>query len=368
MKLENLPPRLRLWGEDKDLEEFFLHKAFVVNPLPKDAPMANGKVKIAVVGSGPAGLGSCDELLRLGFEVTVFERDDRPGGLLMYGVPNIKLEKTLVLEKVAELKAKGANFQFNTEVGKDITLAELEKEFAATIVCVGSTAPRQLKSISQTGEGIYYAKDFLSKVTQDMLDGASLTSNLLQDKDVLIVGGGDTGIDCAAIAFASSAKSIHQIELRDCEMTDKTQAGFCEMVQGDQTLAYNKRLEEVILSSAGQVSAAKLVDVAWVSPSPGSLPQAQVIAGSEQEIAVQVVLLATGFTGPEPEVFTNLGLKKTPIGTIAKGTGYFDTSVSGVFAAGDARRGQGVVEWAFAEGRNAATECAQYLKNLETKK
>lgn len=365
LALPDLSPRLKLWGEDRELEDFLTQKAFAIKQLPGSVPRADGEVKIAVVGSGPAGLGSADELTRLGFKVTVFERDDRPGGLLMYGVPNIKLPKAIVLQKIEALQAAGVEFRLQTEIGRDVTFAELQKEFAAIIVCVGSTSPRRLKMINDDARGVYYAKDFLTYVTRAMLQPEAAVPVDAAGKDVVIVGGGDTGIDCAAVAFAQGARSIRQIELRECEMTGKTQDNFCELVSGDHTLEYCTQLQDVVFDEQGAVQGVRLAKVEWAAPAAGSLPKPQVLAGSETELPAQLLLLATGFTGPEPSVFSTFAFNKTPIGTIAKGSGYFDTSRPGVFAAGDARRGQGVVEWAFAEGRNAAVECAQYLHTLK---
>lgn len=361
LALPDLPPRLKLWGEDRELEDFFTQKAFVINPLPASIPRGDERVKIAVVGSGPAGLGSADELTRLGFKVTVFERDDRPGGLMMYGVPNIKLPKILLMEKIEALQAGGVEFRLGTEVGRDVSFADLQKEFAAIIVCVGSTEPRRLKMISDGTQGVYYAKDFLSGVTKMMLEDDGVDFVDAADKDVIIVGGGDTGTDCAALVFAQGARSIRQLELRPCEMTGKTQADFCELIKDDQTLMYKTMLQDVLCDNNGFIKGVRIAAVEWVSPVPGSLPKPQIVEGSESELPAQLLLLATGFSGPEPAVFSTFAFNKTPVGTIAKGSSYFDTSRVGVFAAGDARRGQGIVEWAFAEGRNAAVECAEYL-------
>lgn len=297
--------------------------------------------------------------------MTVFERDDRPGGLLMYGVPNIKLPKELVLAKIEALRVSGVEFRLQTEVGRDVTFDKLQQEFAAIIVCVGSTWPRRLKMLREDSKNVYYAKDFLTFVTKEMLDPQAGVAVDAAGKDVVIVGGGDTGIDCAAVAFAQGARSIRQLELRECEMTGKTQEGFCELVSSDPTLDYATMLQEVLYNEDGCVRGVRIAKVQWVSAAAGSLPKPQVIEGSEAELPAQLLLLATGFSGPEPDVFTTFTFNKTPIGTIAKGSGYFDTSRPGVFAAGDARRGQGVVEWAFAEGRNAAVECAEYLHALQ---
>lgn len=243
--------------------------------------------------------------------------------------------------------------------------ADLQKEFAAIIVCVGSTSPRRLKMIRDDAKGVYYAKDFLTYVTKEMLEQNTSVPADTAGKDVVIIGGGDTGIDCAAVAFAQGARSILQLELRECEMTGKTQDGFCELVSSDPTLSYGTMLQDVLYDDNGFVKGVRIAKVEWISSASGSLPKPQLIEGSESEIPAQLLLLATGFTGPEPAVFSTFAFNKTPVGTIAKGSGYFDTSRAGVFAAGDARRGQGVVEWAFAEGRNAAVECAEYLHALK---
>lgn len=247
LTLPDLPPRLKLWGEDRELEDFLVKKAFTINPIPSSVARADDEVKIAVVGSGPAGLGSADELTRLGFKVTVFERDDRPGGLLMYGVPNIKLPKNIVMQKIEALQDAGVEFRLQTEIGKQVTFADLQKEFAAIIVCVGSTSPRRLKMIRDDAKGVYYAKDFLTYVTKEMLEQNTSVPADTAGKDVVIIGGGDTGIDCAAVAFAQGARSILQLELRECEMTGKTQDGFCELVSSDPTLSYGTMLQDVYM-------------------------------------------------------------------------------------------------------------------------
>ena len=285
LTLPDLPPRLKLWGEDRELEDFLVKKAFMINPIPSSVARADGEVKIAVVGSGPAGLGSA--------------------------------------------------------------------------------SPRRLKMIRDDAKGVYYAKDFLTYVTKEMLEQNTSVPADTAGKDVVIIGGGDTGIDCAAVAFAQGARSILQLELRECEMTGKTQDGFCELVSSDPTLSYGTMLQDVLYDDNGFVKGVRIAKVEWISSASGSLPKPQLIEGSESEIPAQLLLLATGFTGPEPAVFSTFAFNKTPVGTIAKGSGYFDTSRAGVFAAGDARRGQGVVEWAFAEGRNAAVECAEYLHALK---
>ena len=203
--------------------------------------------------------------------------------------------------------------------------ADLQKEFAAIIVCVGSTSPRRLKMVRDDAKGVYYAKDFLTYVTKEMLEQNTSVPADTAGKDVVIIGGGDTGIDCAAVAFAQGARSILQLELRECEMTGKTQDGFCELVSSDPTLSYGTILQDVLYDDNGFVKGVRIAKVEWISSASGSLPKPQLIEGSESEIPAQLLLLATGFTGPEPAVFSTFAFNKTPVGTIAKGSGYFDT-------------------------------------------
>lgn len=363
-----LPPRLKQWAEDRELEDFILTKAFSykVN-LPK-FPHADGDIKVAVIGSGPAGLGCSDVLNQLGFKVTVFERDDRPGGLLIYGVPNIKLPKEILLSKIKGLEEAGVEFRLNTAVGLDISWAEIREQFAAVVICTGSTEPRALKLDGNELQGIYYAKDFLTAATKGIL-GKELAKETLinaEGKDVLIIGGGDTGTDCAATAYAQGARSVLQVELQDCDMARISQPGFCELVKGDNSLQYNTKVKRLLGDASGHVAEAEICEVEW-SHTESGLPKYDESEGTEKVIPVQMVLLAMGFSGPEAKNFEKFGVRKTPVGTIATDSGSFATGKPGVFAAGDARRGGGMVAWAFDEGWDAALECAKYLANDKNK-
>lgn len=359
LQLDKIPARLKLWAEDRELEEYIRTGAFVAN-AKTTLPAAKG-IKIAVIGSGPAGLGAADELCQLGFSVTVFEQADRPGGLLIYGVPNVKLSKDLLTEKLQDLQNKGVEFRLQTKVGGDVALAVLEKEFASVIVCAGSTAERQLKIPGAEAKGVIYAREYLSSLTRSLLEenfnkGAAAEAT---GKNVLIIGGGDTGTDCSGMALAQGAKTILQVETQDCILARTSEEGFCDIVQGDATLQYNTRVLRLLTDDSGQLKAAELCRVVWTLSDSG-MPKAQEIEGSKQEIPVDLAIVAIGFTGPEAELVNQFGLRKTPLGTIATSPGSFATNLPGVFAAGDARRGGGMVEWAFAEGRDAATECAKY--------
>lgn len=357
-----LPERLKLWAEDLELEEYILTKAFAYKVNAAKFPHADGEIKVAIIGSGPAGLGCSDVLNQLGFKVTVFERDDRPGGLLMYGVPNIKLPKEILLAKIKGLEEAGVQFCLNTNVGIDISWSAIREQYAAVVICTGSSQPRPLKLPGNELAGIHYAKDFLTSTTKGLLDHQLTPGTFLsaEGKDVLIIGGGDTGADCAALALSHGANSILQVELQDCNMARISQEGFCELVKGDVSLQYNTKVKRLFGDDKGNVSGAELCRVEWEHTDSG-MPVAKEIEGTTLVLPAQIVLLALGFSGPEPVVFEKFGVKKTPLGTIANVSGSFLAAEPGVFAAGDARRGGGMVAWAFDEGWDAAIECAGYL-------
>ncbi|MHC1715257.1 MAG: FAD-dependent oxidoreductase [Acidaminococcaceae bacterium] len=359
-----LPERLKLWAEDRELEEYILTKAFAYKVNAAKFPHADGEIKVAIIGSGPAGLGCSDVLNQLGFKVTVFERDDRPGGLLMYGVPNIKLTKEILLAKIKGLEEAGVQFCLNTNVGIDIRWSAIREQYAAVVICTGSSQPRPLKLPGNELAGIHYAKDFLTSTTKGLLDHQLTPGTFLsaEGKDVLIIGGGDTGADCAALALSHGAHSILQAELQDCNMARISQEGFCELVKGDVSLQYNTKVKRLLGDDKENVSGAELCRVEWGHTDSG-MPVAKEIEGTTLVLPVQMVLLALGFSGPEPVVFEKFGVKKTPLGTIANVSGSFLAAEHGVFAAGDARRGGGMVAWAFDEGWDAALECAKYLTN-----
>ena len=357
-----LPKRLQLWAEDRELEDYILTKAFAYKVTVAKLPNANGEIKVAIIGCGPAGLGCANVLNQLGFKVTVFERDDRPGGLLMYGVPNIKLPKEILLAKIKGLEEAGVQFRLNTAVGIDISWSEIREKYAAVVICTGSSQPRPLKLPGNELAGIHYAKDFLISTTKSLLDQQLAAGTFIsaEGKDVLIIGGGDTGADCAALALSHGAHSILQAELQDCNMARISQEGFCELVKGDVSLQYNTKVKRLLGDDKGNVSGAELCRVEWGHTDSG-MPVAKEIEETTLVLPVQMVLLALGFSGPEPVVFEKFGVKKTPLGTIANVSGSFLAAEPGVFAAGDARRGGGMVAWAFDEGWDAALECAKYL-------
>lgn len=357
-----LPERLQRWAEDRELEDYIITKAFTYKLTAEKLSNANGEIKVAIIGSGPAGLGCANVLNQLGFKVTVFERDDRPGGLLMYGVPNIKLPKEILLSKTKELEEAGIEFRLNDDVGTNTNWEEIKKNYAAVVICTGTSQPRSLELLGNKLSGIYYAKDFLISTTRSLLDNQLDTGTFLsaEGKDVLIIGGGDTGTDCAALALAQGAHSILQVERQDCNMARISEEGFCKLVKDDVSIQYNTKVKSLLGDDKGNVSGVQLCRLEW-GQSKSGMPVAKEIEDTTQVLPIQMVLLAVGFSGPEPVVFEKFGVKKTPLGTIATAGGLFLAAEPCVFAAGDARRGSGMVEWAFEEGYDAALECAKYL-------
>jgi glutamate synthase (NADPH) small chain len=357
-----LPERLQRWAEDRELEDYIITKAFTYKVNAAKLSNANEEIKVAIIGSGPAGLGCANVLNQLGFKVTVFERDDRPGGLLMYGVPNIKLSKEILLSKTKELDEAGIEFRLNDDVGTNTNWEEIKKNYAAVVICTGTSQPRSLELLGNKLSGIYYAKDFLISTTRSLLDNQLDTGTFLsaEGKDVLIIGGGDTGTDCAALALAQGAHSILQVERQDCNMARISEEGFCKLVKDDVSIQYNTKVKSLLGDDKGNVSGVQLCRLEW-GQSKSGMPVAKEIEDTTQVLPIQMVLLAVGFSGPEPVVFEKFGVKKTPLGTIATAGGLFLAAEPCVFAAGDARRGSGMVEWAFEEGYDAALECAKYL-------
>ncbi|MGB8698501.1 MAG: glutamate synthase small subunit [Thermosynechococcaceae cyanobacterium] len=344
---------------------------------PKPPAKRTGK-KVAIIGSGPAGLAAADQLNQAGHWVTVYERADRPGGLLMYGIPNMKLEKeTVVLRRLNVLQAEGIQFVCNTEVGKDLPAAQLLQEFDAVVLCTGATKPRDLPIEGRELQGIHFAMDFLTANTKSLLDqhcGADFIS--AKDKDVVIIGGGDTGTDCVGTSVRHGCRSLVQLEIMakppqeraadnpwpEWPKVYRLDYGQEEAADqfGDDPRGYLTTATRFEGDENGQVKAVHTVQVQWQKNEKGQFTP-QPMAGTEQVLPAQLVLLAMGFLGPEQPLLDALGLERDPRSNVKAEYGQYATSIPGVFAAGDCRRGQSLVVWAFNEGRGAARECDRYL-------
>ena len=361
----------------RDLEQYLSESAFAAGWVSSKAAKARSGFKAAVVGSGPAGLACADELNKAGHEVTVFERADRAGGLLMYGIPNMKLPKDLVERRLRLLSDAGVKFELNSEVGRNIPSRALLTKFDATAVCVGSTVARDLPVPGRELKGIYFAKDYLAGATKVLLDGglpggADITA---KDKDVVVVGGGDTGTDCVATALRQGWKSVRQSEIMPClpyaraennpwplfPRVFKTDYGQEEAVAvyGSDPREYCV-MTKSFLGQSGAVAEIQICQVDWQNKN-GRMEPVEV-ANTQRKMPAQLVLLALGFIGAEQRLLDEFKLTKKADGGIATVDGAYQTCLPGVFAAGDARRGQSLVVWAIAEGRGAAGAIDLYLR------
>ena len=332
--------------------------------VPHPAEIRTGK-KVAVVGSGPAGLAAAQQLARAGHDVTVFERDGRIGGLMRYGIPEFKMDRAVLDRRLAQLSAEGVEFVVNVNVGVDLTVADLRSNFHAVIIATGSTVAREIEVEGRHLDGIHLAMNYLvpvNRVLEGSLDEVPITA---KDKDVVIIGGGDTGADCYGTALRQGAKSVRQLDIhvappatRDPStpwpvypMMMRTSAAHEE--GGERIFGVNSTTFEG--NEDGSVAGIHLVEGKRI---PGGFIPTE---GTDNFIKADLVLIALGFTGPEqPGLLEGLGVQITRRGVVERDDKYM-TSVDGVFVAGDAGRGQSLIVWAIAEGRSAAAGVDEYL-------
>ena len=343
---------------------------------PEPPPHRTGK-KAAVVGSGPAGLCAAAQLNRAGHLVTVFERADRPGGLLMYGIPNMKLDKELVQRRVAQMAAEGVTFLNNTEVGKDYPAQNLLREFDAVVLCTGATKPRDLPVEGRNLKGVHFAMEFLHANTKSVLDGEKNGAFIsAEGKDVMVIGGGDTGTDCVGTAMRHHCKSLAQLEIlpqppsaraKDNPWPEWPKVYRLDYGQeeaaakfGADPRIYLTTAKKFTGGASGRVHTVHTVEIEWQRNEKGQFTAIEV-PGTEQARPAQLVLLAMGFLGPEQPLLEQLAVERDARTNVKAEHEKYATNIRGVFAAGDARRGQSLVVWAFNEGRGAARECDRFL-------
>ena len=344
---------------------------------PEPPKKRTGK-KVAVIGSGPAGLCAAAQLNKAGHLVTVFERADRPGGLLMYGIPNMKLDKEqVVLRRIKQMEAEGITFVCNTEVGKNYSAEKLLKEFDAVVLATGATKPRDLPIEGRQLKGIHFAMDFLTANTKSLLDQHKNGDFIdATGKDVVVIGGGDTGTDCVGTSMRHGCKSLVQVEILpkpplerakdnpwpEWPKTYKLDYGQEEAAAkfGADPRVYLTTATKFEGDANGQVKAVHTVQVEWTKNDKGQFIPKNV-PGTEKVLPAQLVLLAMGFLGPEQLLLESLGIERDARSNAKAEFEKYTTNLKGVFAAGDCRRGQSLVVWAFNEGRGAARECDRYL-------
>ncbi|SFW42133.1 glutamate synthase subunit beta [Chitinophaga sancti] len=360
----------------EEIERHIIEIAFDKGLVQAKTPRVRTGKKVAVIGSGPAGLAAAAQLNYAGHQVTVFERDDVPGGLLRYGIPDFKLEKWVIDRRVKVMEEEGVTFQCNANVGVNVSVNDLLREYNAIVLAGGSTIPRDLNIPGRQLKGVHYAMDFLKQQNKRVGNRAVSGEDIMAtDKNVVVIGGGDTGSDCVGTSNRHGAKSITQIELMPkppgertpympwptYPMVLKTTSSHEE--GADRHWAIGTK--EFVGDSNGNLKGLKLVDLQWslgVDGRPGGFTE---VPGSEREVPCELAFLAMGFLHPQHTgLLDDLGVEKDERGNVKAGEKAFQTSIPKVFAAGDMRRGQSLVVWAISEGRECARKVDEFLMGV----
>lgn len=361
----------------KNIEQAIIDKGFENGWIQPRIPTARTGKKVAVIGSGPAGLASADQLNQAGHSVTVFERADRPGGLLMYGIPNMKLDKEVVERRIRLLEQEGIEFVTNTEIGKDVTAEELKQQFDAVILCTGAQKQRNLIIEGREAGGVHLAMEYLTKSTKSLLDSNFADGQYInaEGKDVIVIGGGDTGADCVATAIRQNCRSIVQFgkhpQLPHERTSDNQWPAYpniftmdyaykeAEAKLGEDPRQYSIQTKKIVADENGNVKELHTVQMEKLKDDEGRF-YFQEIPGSERIWPAQLVFIAIGFEGTDQPLLSQFGVD-TDNQKVKAAYGEFKTNVEGVFAAGDSRRGQSLIVWAINEGREAAQSVNRYL-------
>lgn len=363
----------------KNLECAIIDRAFDEGWVKATAPPSRTGKKIAVVGSGPAGLAAAAELNKAGHSVTVYERADRLGGLLMYGIPNMKLDKGVVERRIQLMRDEGVEFITNADVGNNIDAQQLKDDNDALLLATGATTPRDLPVAGRELDGVHFAMDFLTANTRSLLDsnlkdGAYISA---KDKHVVVIGGGDTGTDCIGTALRHGCQSVVNFELMPRPPGGRAEEnpwptwphifrvdyGHQEAAerQGDDPRTYCILSKQFKSDEQNNVTSLTTVEVNWLRDEDTGQWKMEEVAGSEKEWQADLVLLAMGFLGPEHYVSEPFGIEYDARSNYSAEYGRYNTSVEGIYAAGDCRRGQSLVVWGINEGREAAREIDTYL-------
>ncbi|MGF1578413.1 MAG: glutamate synthase subunit beta [Gemmataceae bacterium] len=362
----------------KTIECAIIDKGFEEGWITPHPPEQRTGKKIAVVGSGPAGLAAADQLNKAGHEVTVFERADRIGGLLTYGIPNMKLDKDIVQRRVELMEAEGVKFLTRHEVGTNYPTKKLRAEFDAVLLCLGATKARDLPIEGRELKGIHFAMEFLHANTKSLTDSKLSDGKYISasDKDVIVIGGGDTGTDCVGTSMRHGCRSLLQFEIMpqppESRAIDNPWPQWPKLYTldygqeeamakfGADPRRYLTMTQKFVGDENGHVKELHTTQIEWVRDDNGRMSP-KPIPGTEKVFPTQLVLLAMGFLGPEKQLLDQLDIERDQRSNAKAELGKYTTNVPGVFAAGDARRGQSLVVWAIKEGREAARECDRYL-------
>ncbi|HEY1009308.1 MAG: glutamate synthase subunit beta [Daejeonella sp.] len=357
----------------EEIEKHIIEIAYSKGYVKPNAPILRSGKQIAVVGSGPAGLAAAVQMNKAGHTVTVYERDDRPGGLLRYGIPDFKLEKNVVDRRIQVMEEEGITFVCNTEVGANGNMKEFIDQHDAIIMAAGSTIPRNLNIPGRELKGIHFAMDFLKQQNKTVSNVSFADEKILAtEKDVIVIGGGDTGSDCVGTSNRQHANTVKQFELlsqppaeRNEHMpwptypmvlkTTSSHEEGCERFWGINTKAF-------LGNEKGELRAILVSDVSWELDANGRPVKFSEVEGSERELPCQLALLAMGFLHPQHSgLVENTGLELDSRGNVNAVEGQYMTNIPKVFAAGDMRRGQSLVVWAISEGREAARRADEFL-------
>ena len=356
----------------KENERTIIENAYAEGYIKPEPPKVRTGKKVAVIGSGPSGLATAMQLNKRGHQVTVFERSDRIGGLLMYGIPNMKMEKWVIDRRVDLMKEEGIEFVTNANVGENVSAQQILKDYDKVVLCCGASNPRDIKAPGRDANGIYFAVDFLSRTTKSLLDSNFKDNKFInvKNKRVIVIGGGDTGNDCVGTSIRLGCKSVTQLEMMpkpsetrlpnnpwpEWPKVLKTDYGQEEAIAvfGSDPRVYQTTVKEFIKDAKGNLKKVVLVKLEAKKDEKTGRMNMVPIEGSEKEVACDIVLIAAGFLGAQSYVADAFGVKLNARTNVNTEAGKYQTNVEKVFTAGDMHRGQSLVVWAIREGREAA--------------